>query len=284
MNVENTTPIEAENQVASQQSPGKTEMTPAARRMVERHIAYIRLLLRGARGVVIDEVLADVREHIAAGLAELGAPAPADLADIKHVLQRLGPPEQWISPDDLPYWRRTLLPFLHRLNLLPKLPFLALLFAALGLLGAGTPPGLVFFGVGFCLARAWVARHGASIEAWQKWLVYPPLAIVYLTLGIPALIWPALMIFGGDFFDPQVPRFISHMVPAPLSLQHFAAAGVAVGLWWLLIGAALCMLPALGRFLVRPFADSLSRRGAAFVASAGTLVSVAAWWILTLHR
>ncbi len=82
-------------------------LTPEAQAYLERYLRKVRGALRGHRAVDADDVERDVICHVS---AELGQPGdPVSTAQLRTVLERLGNPDQWISADELPLWRRVVL-------------------------------------------------------------------------------------------------------------------------------------------------------------------------------
>ena len=106
-------------------------LTPEAQAYLERYLRKVRGALRGHRAVDADDVERDVISHVS---AELGEPSdPVTAAQLRTVLERLGNPDQWISADELPLWRRVML----RLRTGPedwRLPYITF---ALWTIGAG---------------------------------------------------------------------------------------------------------------------------------------------------
>ena len=82
------------------------EMTPAARQQLDDYLQRLRSELRGTRPEVAEEVEQSVREHIEIALED--AHAPVGETEIIGILDRLGPPEQWLDEEERPTWRRTI--------------------------------------------------------------------------------------------------------------------------------------------------------------------------------
>lgn len=82
------------------------DLTPDAKVRFEQYLQRLRGSLRGTRAVEADEVEQNVREHVEIALA--GAPSPVGAASLADVLEQLGPPEQWLSDEERPAWRRAM--------------------------------------------------------------------------------------------------------------------------------------------------------------------------------
>ena len=170
-------------------------LTPEAQAYLERYLRKVRGALRGHRAVDADDVERDVISHVS---AELGEPSdPATAAQLRTVLERLGNPDQWISADELPLWRRVML----RLRTGPenwRLPYITFALWAIGPVLA--PIGPLFLIASFFTARATVALVDSEEDdlGARRWLVYPPLLIFYLPTVIALLGWPLALAAGAS--------------------------------------------------------------------------------------
>ena len=82
------------------------EMTPAARHQLDDYLQRMRNELHGTRADVAHEVEQSVREHIEIALEDVQTPVSE--TEIIGILDRLGPPEQWLDEQERPAWRRVL--------------------------------------------------------------------------------------------------------------------------------------------------------------------------------
>jgi hypothetical protein len=247
------------------------EMTPAASERVNNYLQRLRCELRGTRSVAADEVEQSVREHIEIALAHASSPVGA--TEVTGVLDRLGPPERWLSDEDRPAWRR----FMNRLSTAPddwRLAYLAFgIFLASLLL---FPIGPLLIIPAMLVSRAYVelARdRGESLGA-RRWLVYPSIAIV-LAIATGLLIIGPPMGFLAFVFD-------AHGLEPLLDIPHspageirfvFGMGGALFGSWWI-IAAAFCaafLRPI--RFVFAPLLDGVHRRHFAVLAGLGALVA-----------
>ena len=112
---------------------------------LDRYLEEVRSALADCRSVDPEEVEANVIEHINGELE--GLAEPVALRDLEAVLERLGSPEEWMSGEGLPWWRRTV----RRLRAEPTdrqfaLIVLGVVLAAflLGALLAASSPRLLF--------------------------------------------------------------------------------------------------------------------------------------------
>jgi len=184
-------------------------LTDEARAAYEDYVRKVRACLISAGTANPEDVLADLREHVSRELA--GGEEPAGLDAMQAVLAGLGGPEQWVSAEDLPWWRKVLL----RTRVGPDVWRLA--YASFGALLLGVLLGWVFSGtrrgghefngtvlamfvvVSFLLSRAAVAVTGGRLESGQKWLVYPSLVLVCVILGAAIVAWAPIAGGAGGF-------------------------------------------------------------------------------------
>jgi hypothetical protein len=234
-----------------------TSFTDAARSHLEDYLQKVRLSLAGYRSVDAEDVVRDIRGHIAGELA--GASEPVALPDLDAVLARLGPED----------WRLAYLAF----GLLFLVPFF--------------PPAIFF---SFLLARATLALAGESevdLGA-RRWLLYPSLLAVYVSLGIGALAWPPFVMYAGlvEWHTIASPPLVPAGENVWLAAAPWVTAGL--GLWWILVGALAARFPAALRSLFYPFLGNVERKAGGRLVLLGlflTLTGVAlglAWSPLTI--
>jgi hypothetical protein len=224
-------------------------LTPEAQAYLDRYLKRVRSALRGHRSVDADDVERDVICHVS---AELGQPRDAvTTAQLQTVLERLGNPDQWISADELPLWRRVML----RLRTGPedwRLPYITFALWAIGpVLG---PIGPLFLIASFFTARATVAlvdSEGDDLGA-RRWLVYPPLVIFYLTAVVALLGWPiALVAAAGE----ELSRQVTWSRIRPLWAAVAGAFLFAPGLWWAITGMLSARFAPAVRAMFYPLAN-----------------------------
>ena len=252
------------------------EYSQSAKSRVERYLDAVRERLKASGSVDAREVMFDLRTHIERELSERDQPVSEEAA--AAVLDRLGPPEDFVEEGDMSWWRKIVL----RLRSGPEDWRLA--YATVGSLALGVILGWVFgdthrsayysshqfngavflaFGaISFLLARAALSAQRGAMAAGQKWLLYPPLVVVYLLFIVALLIGLPLAAGGGAFCASMVslhgqaaapwpgyyPPVISELGIHPERGGHLddragllaVWAGVVIaGLWWTVLGVLL---------------------------------------------
>ena len=167
--------------------------TEDARKHLDKYLQQIRIYLQGCQSVDADEVERDVMEHIEEALE--GAEEPVSFNALDAVLKRLGHPSQWVPIEELPWWRR----MTFRLRTGPEDWRLA--YLSIGILVLGILFGRLFFLAilaSFCVSRAALSMVEDPNELGaQKWLIYPSLILVYISLLLPGLVlfWCPYLLF-----------------------------------------------------------------------------------------
>jgi len=150
-----------------------------------------------SRTADVNDVLAELEAHVEQALAD--APQPVPLDALRPVLERLGRPREWITGEDMTWWRRTVL----RLRTGPedwRLAYAALAANVTGLiLFPYMCTAFVFLMAGFVLSRACLADRSAELPEGQKWLVYPSPIAVYLLLAITVVVILPILAGAGGF-------------------------------------------------------------------------------------
>jgi hypothetical protein len=267
-------------------NPTGSRLSTAAQQMLEAYLQELRMALRGCESVDPKEVESDVRLHIDQELAE--QPAPVSGEALGAILNKLGSPTQWVPIDELPWWRRMLI----RLRMGPTSDRWAIKLFILFILGLLLVPaagfGLILILASFLLARATLAMCDDAGEElrWRRWLVYPPLVVIYLIVLVVLLAWPALA--GGipHTLAPSLSRTGGggHTTAAlRSSAMALFIAAAALGIWWALLSATLLYWPRWPAALFRPFAVPLPRKlGFALLLlslcfAVGGVIGVCAW-------
>lgn len=228
-------------------------LSQAAQTHLDRYLSQIRLSLAGFPAVDADDVVRDIHAHIDAELGEVSQPVP--LPELEAVLSRLGSPSQWVPAEEMPAWRRVL----SRLRSGPEDWRLAYLSLGLLVLLPLFPP-LVF--VSFLLARAGLAlaeERGEEVGA-QRWLIYPPLLVIYVSLAAALLLWPAGAAGGGlaELWQAVDPSAVATDLDLFLAVAPWAVA--ALGLWWMILGGLAARRPGVFRVVFHPFLGRLEAR------------------------
>ena len=241
------------------------KLSDSARQVLERYLWELRLSLQGCRSVSAAEVEADVKQHIDQELTDAAGPVSPEQLDA--VLKKLGSPRQWVPDEELSWWRKAIL----KLRTGPH--DLRLATATFGLFVLGlvfVPFTWPFLLASFLLARAMIAmlydHEGQQTPArelgWQRWLIYPPLLIVYLVLAGLLLIWPVAI--GALAEEMTHDRSISPFNGQPWNVLPdvsfpLAAGASAVSAWWAILATVVLIWPSLPKHLFRPFARRMSR-------------------------
>lgn len=248
-------------------------MTPEARQRLDQYLERARFSLRGT-SVEADEVERDVRDHIEEALQ--GRTDPILAPELDEVLGRLGSPDQWVPEDEIPFWRRWLNHFVTG----SEDWRLAYICFALTLLGLVTIPfgGFVLFIGAYLLGRAAVSlssERGDDLGA-RKWLIYPPLVFISLTIVLALLIGP-IPGFAAPYFDSigdpdgLAAMFGSDSGATAVSVGIALTTAVA-GLWWLILSVlATLMIEPLRKVLV-PIANGLKKRHLIWLAVTGVIL------------
>src|SRR5262245_17037573 len=267
-------------------------LTSEARAYLDDYLADVRSAVVGHQSLSPDEIEQDVRDHVYSALE--GAREPVTAPQVAAVLDRLGPPAQWVADEPRSVWKYLadkLKPVGHKaveqISPLPSAPDhvgrgLAarvrglrhdwrLAYVTLGLLVLGMvfPPLLI---ASYFVARADVAlarERGESLGA-RRWLVYPPLVIVSLVLFLALAAWPIGPAVG---LSHQIPRSLwpevgEIMHVSPRAVQPVSAVYLAVGavsLWWGIASLLTLRFPGLPGLLFPPFGSKIRRIDALIV-------------------
>jgi hypothetical protein len=235
-----------------------TRLSPEANARLEQYLREVRSTLSGCDSVNADEVERDIREHIESELPKDGV--ESTLEDLNQILERLGSPGQWVSPRELPWWRR----FIDRLRTGPedwRLAYLAFILFVFGVVIALPLWPLIL--VSYLVARAAQAAargRGEKLEA-QRWFIYPSLLIVdsvlatLVVLGLPAL---ALTL---GIHETRILR--SENISNQQQIQLVCVLSLLVfSIWWVVLGTILALWPSGVRAVLRPFAEWFKRKHA----------------------
>ena len=194
-------------------TPADTGLAPEAASRLDEYLRQVREALAGAADVNPDEIDADIREHVENELR--AAPRPVPLAALEVVLTKLGPPAQWgAAPDPTLFHRARHLiseglrcaraAAVERAKQVRlavwtgpedwRLAYLSFGVFALGALTVYVFPIALL--VSYVLSRAGLAvarEKGLELGAGRKWLLYPPMVLVSLTLLVGLVAWPAAL-------------------------------------------------------------------------------------------
>jgi hypothetical protein len=269
--------------------------TPEALAHLDDYLAEVRSAVAGHASISPDEVETDVRDHVAAALEH--AEQPVTARAVADVLERLGPPAEWVGDNHRSIWKYlvdTLKPVGHRavenIKALPgeaynagrglanrvramphgwRLAYVAFGLFALGLVAFPLLPAFLI--ASYFAARADVAlarEHGEQLGA-RRWLVYPPMVIVSLVLLLVLALWP--MAIAGP--ASQIPWKLRPEVAAAVGvsthiIEPVAAIYLIVGAlsaWWGVASLVVLRFPRLPAALFPPFGARFRRADALIV-------------------
>jgi hypothetical protein len=203
-----------------------------------------------------DDVERDIRGHIDAELA--ASPAPVTEVRLRAVLNQLGSPSQWVPAEDLPIWRTALI----RLRSGPedwRLAYATFVLFVAGPLVAGAIGGMLFL-ASILLSRAaleLLAEEDEPVGA-RRWLLYPPLLVIYF--GLLAIILLAPPAVTATLGDPTIRAEAIGWLPDPFWVTLPLLVGGVAGAWWLVLGLALTRWHGAVPATFRPFAGWFERR------------------------
>jgi hypothetical protein len=235
-------------------------LSDSAKKCLDGYLQQVRTYLRGCKKVDADEVERNVIDHIESEFE--GATAAISFEELDTVLQRLGSPRQWIPEEEIPWWRKTIL----RLRTGPEDWRLA--YISFGLLIVGfilVPSFIVLIPASFIVARAALSETADPNELKsQKWLIYPSLIIVYVSVLLGLLLWPLGLLFPLAEELEHTIRESNVGFGVDLHYWRMATSFIiaGLGLWWIILG---CMLLKWRRFLqmlFKPFTGWFSRKRA----------------------
>lgn len=238
-------------------------LSDSAKKCLDKYLQQVRNHLRGCKKVDADEVERNVIEHIESEFES--ATAAVSFEELDAVLQRLGSPRQWIPEDQIPWWRKTIL----RLRNGPEDWRLAYLSFGLLVVGFMLPLSLpILILASFVVSRAALSANNYRIEVKaQKWLIYPSLIIVYVSVLLGLLLWPLGLLFPlAEELEHTIresnvrSRDLGYDLPYWRMATSFIIAGL--GLWWIILGGLLLKWRRFLQMLFKPFTGWFSRKWA----------------------
>jgi len=269
--------------------------TPEALAHLDEYLAEVRSAVAGHNSISPDEVEADVRDHVAAALEH--ADQPVTERAVADVLERLGPPEQWVADSHRSIWKYladTLKPVGHRavenIKALPGEAYQAgrglvgrvrglphgwrLAYVAFGLFALGMiafPLFPAFLIASYFAARADVslARERGEPLGARRWLVYPPMVVLSVALFIALAFWPVIPcaraadIPWGLRGEVASAAGVSVRVIEPVAIVYSIVGGLSI--WWMILSLVTLRFPRLPAALFPPFGTRFRRSDALIV-------------------
>lgn len=267
-----------------------TAFMPEALAYLDDYLADVRAAVAGHDSLAPDDIEQDVRDHIADALR--GADGPVSAAQLAAVLDRLGPPAEWVGEGRRSVWKYLtdkLKPVGHRavehIKALPGEAYQAgrgivgkvrgmthdwrLAYLAFGLFAVGViafPLFPLFLIASYFAARADVAlarERGEALGA-RRWLVYPPLVVVSVVLFLALAVWPLAPCIAATIEIPWAVRgdLAEIMHVSPHLVKPMAGTYLAVGalsLWWGLVALTTLRFPGLLAAAFPPFGARFRR-------------------------
>jgi hypothetical protein len=270
-----------------------TRFTPEAQTCLEDYLADVRSAVAGHQSVSPDEIEQDVRDHVVAALE--GTRGPIIAADVAAVLERLGPPNQWVADEPRSMWKYLsdkLKPVGHKaveqIKALPgeayqagrgiaarvrdmsndwRLAYLAFGLFVVGLIAFPLFPAFLIGAYFAARADVALARERGETLGARRWLVYPPMAILSVALLLIIAIWP---IAPAVALSHQIPRSLwpdvsGMMHVSPGAVQPVSGLYLAIGtvsLWWCICSLIVLRFPNLPGVLFPPFGKCIRRQDA----------------------
>lgn len=252
------------------------DMTPAARERLDDYLLRLRTALRGASAEVAEDVEQNVREHIEISLGD--AQAPVSETVMIGILDRLGPPEQWLGDDERPA-AQAAVPA-QTSSRLPYISF-ALVIASIVLIPMF---GFLLLIPAMFVSRAWIDQMRERDEPLgsRRWLVYPAIALVLLFVTFLMLIIPPQVVIASTRGTDLRSLFDFPATPAGQSRFLAGFRGVLFGSWWIVAAGLCAMLVRPIRFVFAPLLDGLQRKHFAALAALGALAAAAGAVLLYL--
>jgi len=249
-------------------------LSDSARRSLDDYLRQARAYLRGSRSVDADEVEQNITEHIEDALEGANEPVSRDKLDA--VLQKLGDPQQWVPEEELPWWRQ----FVLRLRTGPedwRLSYISFaLFVAAVVIASyvSTQIFAALVSASFLASRAAISQTPESkqLKA-QKWLLYPPLIVVYgFVLGVLLILPLLLLIALAEKYETHFGRLQSEL---DYWFVAFSVVIAAMGAWLGILALTALILGKRTQLLLRPFADAYKAKWALVTLIVGLGVMIA---------
>lgn len=265
------------------------DFTDDARKHLDKYLQQMRSCLQSCKTVDADEIEQNITEHIETELKDI--PEPISLGDLDPVLKKLGSPEQWVPEEEITWWRKVIL----RFRTGPedwRLAYISFSLFVLAFLLFGRIGFFVLLLASFCISRAAVSVSSEPGELREKkWLIYPSLVLVYVPVILFLFLWLfPIIVEGGDgllydFYRKQLGENYWKQYDVHIFLVLLGLAGMALGLWWIILGVVLTVWHRIFRTLFHPFADSFKRKWAIIIIGFGiVLILLSGAWSVILNR
>lgn len=265
-------------------------LTDRARDRLDGYLAEVRRAAAARGDVDADDVVAGVREHVDAELAEQAPGSPVTAERLEEVLERLGMPGRWEDGHGSDAGRQ------HGSTVAPMArgAVLALVGAlALGLVGLllatleRPVPGVALLAMGALVARAALAAPAGTLSDVAELVLRFYWTLAVFTVVVALLAAPAVAVWSsaqiGGFLDgwanPGAPPIPGTRDPSYWRWIAGLAAG-STGAWWILLGVAGLRWAPLANRLLGPAHFHFSRPAARALIAGGLLLILPACWLL----
>lgn len=227
-------------------------LTVEAEQELEAYLHRVRTSLASAPKIDGAEIEAEIRGHVETELA--GEDQPVGLTTLRSVLDRLGDPTSWVPEEEISAWRRAIARFSGSDDW--RLAYLCLLITGLGFLSIPyfLVGGVVLVSAGYLLGRASVAatqQAGRDLGP-KRWLVYPSVLAVLM----PLLLIGPLPVIARELYRNGVADTLIEQQGRDMAAVIMVA--VSVGLWWVVVGALMCIRPKFAARVLAPFSSACS--------------------------
>ena len=238
------------------------ELSLSAQECIEHYMQKVRARLRGAKSLDANEIQRDIQEHIERELESEAEPVGCDA--VTGVLERLGAPQQWVPDEELSWWRKIIV----RMQSGPDDWRLAYICFALFAFGFIIFPFWVIF---FLPLSCYVARSTLSVAGGpdelgeQKKLIYPPLVVFYIIVGLVVVLGPLLALIGSvialaEESEREITRKFFQGSFYYYWLMVWGVILAGSGLWWSMLAGFLLRKQQLLDKLIYPFGNHVTRK------------------------
>jgi hypothetical protein len=138
------------------------------------------------------------------------------------------------------------------------------------------PIAAVLFFASILLARATLALLEQEDEAVgaRRWLVYPPLIVMYVAVALAILLAPPSLIATAG--DPSLRTEARAWIAEPFWVNLPLVVALGAGAWWAVLGLFSARFTRALQLLFWPFADWFERRHGVRIAVVGVSVATLA--------
>jgi hypothetical protein len=235
-------------------------------------------------------------------------------AAVADVLERLGPPAEWVADSHRSIWKYLgdkLKPVGHRaveqIRTLPgdayqagrglaarfrglshdwRLAYIAFALFALGMIAFPLFPAFLLASYFAARADVSLARERGEDLGARRWLVYPPMVVVSIVLFVALAFWPLIpAAHAGDVPRSLRPELAEAIGVSVRSVEPVVAIYTMIGamsVWWIILSLTVLRFPKLPGTLFPPFGARIRRSDALIVLLLAATVLVL--WLSKVDR